>query len=85
MDMIAEVKPEINAAGASIAVGIINPVVGVGTFLAQALAREPLKHNFTLYYHITGEWGDPIITQLDEVPEVFKRKPVVKEKDQEEE
>lgn len=64
-DLMAEVRPEINAAGASIAVGLVNPIVGVGTFLAQTLAREPLKQNFTYHYHITGGWGDPVVEIMD--------------------
>lgn len=72
-DLVAEVRPEINAAGASIAVGLVNPIIGVGTFLAQALAREPLKQNFTYHYHITGEWGNPVVEIMDkEKPEPEK-------------
>ncbi len=64
-DLEAEIRPEINAAGASIAVGLINPIVGVGTFLAQTLAREPLKQNFTYHYRITGSWASPVVEIMD--------------------
>ncbi len=63
-DMKAVVVPEINAAGASIAVGVLNPVIGAGTLLAQVLARSPLMQKFTLQYHITGSWENPLVQQI---------------------
>ncbi len=64
-DLIAVVKPEINAGGASLAYGLLNPVVGLGTFLAQWIARDPMIEKFTYRYHITGGWGDPVIQKLE--------------------
>lgn len=72
-DLVAEVKPEINAAGASIAVGLVNPLVGIGTFLAQTLAREPLKQGFTYHYHITGSWGNPVVETIDKEKAVSEK------------
>jgi uncharacterized protein YhdP len=58
------VLPEINAGAASLAVLAINPVVGIGTFLAQLFLRDPLMRAFTFEYDITGPWNDPIVTKV---------------------
>ncbi|MDE2175725.1 MAG: DUF3971 domain-containing protein [Betaproteobacteria bacterium] len=57
------VVPNINAGAASLAYALINPVIGLGTFLAQYIAREPLARAFTHVYDITGTWLTPIVTE----------------------
>jgi uncharacterized protein (TIGR02099 family) len=65
-DLRVVVIPEINAGAASVVYGLaINPVIGVGTFLAQLLLRAPLAQAFTFEYTITGPWSDPSITKID--------------------
>lgn len=60
------IVPEINASGASVAYAIaINPVIGLGTFLAQLFFREPLARAFTFEYQVTGPWQEPTITKLN--------------------
>jgi uncharacterized protein YhdP len=59
------IVPEINAGTASLAYAVINPVVGLGTFLAQALLRQPLIRAFTYEYRITGQWADPKIERVE--------------------
>jgi uncharacterized protein (TIGR02099 family) len=62
----AVVIPEINAGAASVAYALaINPVIGVGTFLAQLFLREPLARAFTFEYTITGPWSDPNVIKVD--------------------
>jgi len=56
------VVPNINAGAASLAYALVNPVIGLGTFLAQYIAREPLARAFTHVYDITGTWLTPIVT-----------------------
>jgi uncharacterized protein YhdP len=58
------VVPQINAGGASLAYAAINPVIGLGTFLAQALFRKQLEEAGTREFRITGPWADP---QVDKV------------------
>lgn len=59
------VIPEINAGAASIVYGlVVNPVIGVGTFLAQLFLRAPLMRAFTFEYQIAGPWKDPVVTKL---------------------
>lgn len=59
------VLPEINAGTASVVALAINPVIGIGSFLAQLFLRDPLMRAFTFEYNITGAWTDPVVTKLD--------------------
>ncbi len=58
------VVPEINAGTASLMAAVINPAVGLGTFLAQVFLRGPLIEAATQEFHITGGWADPKIAKL---------------------
>lgn len=59
------VIPEINVGAASVVYGLaVNPVIGVGTFLAQLFLRDPLMKAFTFEYQVTGLWKDPVVTKL---------------------
>jgi len=59
------VLPEINAGAASVVYGLaVNPVIGLGTFLAQLFLRDPLMRAFTYEYQVTGPWSDPNVTKL---------------------
>ena len=58
--------PEINAGGASVIYGLaVNPVIGVGTFLAQLFLREPLAKAFTFEYRVGGPWKEPVVTKIE--------------------
>lgn len=60
------VLPEINVGAASVAYGLmVNPVIGLGTFLAQLVLRDPLTAAFTMEYQIAGSWNDPAISKVD--------------------
>ena len=63
-DLRVVVVPEINVGTASLLATIVNPVVGLSTFLAQGLLRGPLIRATTREMHITGHWTDP---QIDTV------------------
>ncbi|HYD97702.1 MAG TPA: YhdP family protein [Noviherbaspirillum sp.] len=63
------VIPEINVGAASVVYGLaVNPVIGVGTFLAQLFLRDPLMKAFTFEYEVTGPWKDPVVTKLVRKP-----------------
>jgi uncharacterized protein (TIGR02099 family) len=64
-DLHVAVLPEIGAGTASVALLAINPVIGIGTFLAQLFLRDPLMRAFTFEYNITGGWTDPVVTKLN--------------------
>ena len=58
------VIPEVNLGTASLVALAINPVVGVGTFLAQLFLRNPLMRQLTFEYSVAGSWADPVVTKL---------------------
>jgi uncharacterized protein (TIGR02099 family) len=65
-DLHVAVVPDLNAGAASVVYALaVNPVIGLGTFLAQLLFRDPLKRAFTYEYTITGPWKNPIVTKLE--------------------
>ena len=64
-DIKVVVIPEINAGTASLAAAVINPALGLGTFLAQMVLREPLMAAATQQFHIDGTWADPRITKIE--------------------
>ena len=67
-DIKVVVVPEINAGTASLIATVINPAIGVGTFLAQYFLRRPLIQAATQEFHIDGSWADPKITKVGKTP-----------------
>jgi uncharacterized protein (TIGR02099 family) len=63
-DIKVVVVPEINAGTASLIATVINPAVGLGTFLAQWVLRRPLMDSATQEFHIDGSWADPQVTKI---------------------
>ncbi len=63
-DLRIVVVPEINAEAASLAVAVINPAIGLGSFLAQLLLRQPMMEAGTREFHVTGTWADPVVEQV---------------------
>lgn len=63
-DLHVVIVPEINAMTASLVATAINPVVGLGSFLAQALLRGPLIAAATKEFRIDGSWDEPQVTAL---------------------
>ena len=64
-DLRVVVVPEINAGTASLAYAMINPAIGLGTFLAQLLLRKPLIAAGTREFHVTGPWDDPKVERVE--------------------
>ncbi|MEN9538066.1 MAG: hypothetical protein RLZZ126_301, partial [Pseudomonadota bacterium] len=62
------VVPEINAGTASLFATVINPAIGLGTFLAQWILRRPLIESNTQEFLIEGTWADPKVTRIDKKP-----------------
>jgi uncharacterized protein YhdP len=63
-DLKVVVVPEINAGTASLVATMINPAVGLGSFLAQIFLRQPLIRAATQEFHIDGTWADPHVTRI---------------------
>jgi uncharacterized protein (TIGR02099 family) len=64
-DLKAVVVPELNAGTASLIATVINPAIGLGTFLAQLFLRRPLTEASTQEFHIDGSWADPKIAKVE--------------------
>ena len=67
-DIKVVVVPEINAGTASLIASVINPAIGIGTFLAQLFLRRPLIEAATQEFHIDGSWTDPHISKVERKP-----------------
>lgn len=63
-DIKVVVVPEINAGTASLLASVINPAVGLGSFLAQLFLRRPLIESATQEFHVNGSWADPQINKV---------------------
>lgn len=64
-DLKVVVVPEINAGTAALIATVINPAVGLGTFIAQYLLSQPLQSATTQEFHITGQWADPQVDKVE--------------------
>ncbi len=62
------VVPEVSAGGASLAYAAINPVIGLGAFLAQLILSRPVAAANTREFHITGTWDDPKVEKVEALP-----------------
>jgi len=63
-DLHVVVVPEINAMTASLVATAINPVVGLGSFLAQMFLRGPLIQAATQEFRIDGTWAEPRVERI---------------------
>jgi len=62
--LVVEVRPELNAGLASLAyAALANPALGLGSFVAQMMLREPLQRMFAFEYDVTGPWDDPQVVR----------------------
>ena len=64
-DLRVVVVPEINAGTAALAYAVINPAIGLGAFLAQALLKKPLTEANTREFRVSGPWADPKVERVE--------------------
>lgn len=62
-DMTVTVLPEISFSSPSVALGFLNPVLGVGTFLAQLALSSPLSNALAKTYALTGTFQNPELVE----------------------
>ncbi len=63
------VIPEFNLGTGPLVYGLaVNPVIGLGGFLAQLFLRAPVMKALTYQMQITGPWKSPTITKLENPP-----------------
>lgn len=59
LDLRALVLPSINAEGASIALAVLNPAIGIGTLLAQWVLKDQVSQMLSSEYEIRGSFSSP--------------------------
>jgi len=60
------VIPEVNLGTAPLVYGLaVNPVIGLGSFLAQLFISAPVMKALTYHMQVTGPWKAPVVTKLD--------------------
>jgi uncharacterized protein (TIGR02099 family) len=65
-DIRAVIVPKIDAGGASVLAAVaVNPLAGLGTFIAQRILSRPLVKSNTQSFHIDGSWSEPRVTRLE--------------------
>ena len=63
-DLKVVVVPELNAGTASLIATVINPAIGLGSFLAQLFLQRPLIESATQEFRVDGSWDDPRVTKV---------------------
>ncbi len=74
-DLSALVIPELNAGGASLMASLVNPAVGLGSFVAQYLIGKPLQAAATQQFHVSGSWYDPKVEKVESGTAKLPEKP----------
>ncbi len=64
-DLRVIVVPEINAGTASLAYAVINPAIGLGSFVAQLFLRRPLMAASTREFTVQGSWSEPKVERVE--------------------
>lgn len=64
-DLQVRVVPDVGSGVAAAAgIALLNPLIGAGTLLAQALLKNPIGQMFAYEYAVTGTWTDPKIVKV---------------------
>jgi len=59
------ILPEVDAGTASLLAGLaLNPAIGLSTFIAQLVLKQPLSRANTQEFSIDGTWAEPKVTKL---------------------
>lgn len=66
-DLRVRVVPALDSTASTAAALMVNPVVGLTTFLAQKLLQNPLGQMFAFEYGISGGWADPKVERIGPV------------------
>ena len=64
LDMEALVLPKFNAEAPALALTLLNPAVGVGTFVAQWFLKDEISNLMSSTYHVHGSFQDPVVDKM---------------------
>lgn len=70
LDLKTVILPAINVGGPSLALAIINPAVGIGTFLTQWLFKDQLSNAFRMEYDVKGTFDNPEVIRKERIPTI---------------
>ena len=60
------VIPDFNVGTAAVLYGLaVNPVIGLGSFVAQLFLKNPVAKAFTFQYRVSGSWKEPMVNKLE--------------------
>ncbi len=76
--LTVNVQPDLSST-AAIGVGLINPLAGVATLLAQKALQGPLNQIFSVDYLIIGTWDDPKVDKIAGTAATSPRLPPINE------
>lgn len=63
------VLPEISGGVATLAWSLLaNPAIGVASFLAQLVLKDPIAKAFSHEYDVTGSWAEPNVVKVERNP-----------------
>ncbi len=65
LDMTAVVLPSINTGAPALALTLVNPAVGLSTFIGQWLLKDKINNLFKAEYRIKGSFADPTIEDVE--------------------
>lgn len=68
-NLVMRVQPTMSdpiSLGAQVAVGVANPMVGIGLYLGQKIVGDPLEKIFSYDLSVTGPWSDPKVEKKAE-------------------
>jgi len=71
-DLRVTVVPVLSASSAALAATAINPVLGLGTFVAQLVLSNSLSQALSIEYAVTGSWAAPQIRKIKDRSKFFK-------------
>ncbi|UDG82161.1 YhdP family protein [Candidatus Vallotia cooleyia] len=63
-NLLVTVTPSLNVDTIALATAVINPILGLGVFVAGLVWSEPISQSFARHYMVTGSWLHPQIKQL---------------------
>lgn len=64
-DLLVTVAPSLSVGTAALATAVVNPLLGLGTFVAGLVLADPISQSFARHYAVTGSWSHP---QVEQVP-----------------
>ncbi len=61
-----DIKPAVSAGSAVLAATIVNPLLGIGSYLAQQVLSASVSRKLAAQYSVSGSWNNPRIERIDD-------------------